>query len=76
MTREEIEEWIETRSPDAVERLPEGSRSVKKWVQAYARILIEISKEETVEETTVDDVDDLDEDLDDDGEDEPDDDEG
>jgi len=75
MTREEIEEWIETRSPDAIERLPEGSRSVKNWVKSYALLLIEISKEET-EEETIDAAAELEEDLDagdddDDDDDEP-----
>lgn len=72
MTRDEIEEWVEKHIPDAVERLPDGSRSVARWVKALAQNLIDIAKEEA-EEPEDDDIvpDDLDDDDLDDDEDDP-----
>jgi hypothetical protein len=67
MTRDEIEEWVETHVSEAIERLPDGSRSVERWVKALALNFVEIAREEAeepVDDDEEDAVDDLDEDDD------------
>lgn len=74
MTRDDIEEWLEKNVPEAIENLPDRSRSVNQWVKELALNLVKIAKEEAEEaeeseEIESSDEEDLDE-LDDEGGDE------
>jgi uncharacterized protein YgfB (UPF0149 family) len=56
MTRDEIEEWFESRVPEAVEQLPDRARSVKQWIKALALTLANIAKEEAEQADEPDEV--------------------
>ena len=49
MTRDDIEMWLEANVPEAIERLPDSSRSVKQWVNSLAKTLVFMAKEEAEE---------------------------
>jgi hypothetical protein len=67
MTRDDIELWFEKNVPEAIEMLPNSTRSVNQWVKALALILVKIAKEEAEEaEESSTDTDPIEDELDDD----------